>query len=314
MAASTGLTARQIHDLTEMLEEDYMGLVAVIQSDWNTALFNAEMMTSAKKVVMMMSKVGMSQEQVAAYLRTAHLGGLADAAGLVTQGLAPQEAPATTITKREAGQLAKAMSSAPLNGFKNALCLLIQGDPPQDPAQGPLEFKRLSQHGWILGPAQLFNAVWAHKVDRRMVREALSILGYSGVADAVLGHDDAYMQDNESAHGSSSSPAAPATVADRDAVEVHLTAPAPAQALAPAPAMAPPPSLRDTLQGLADDDVEATYEDEQCCICMVNKRRLALAPCGHVLCVGCTKEMESRSALACPQCRRVVEGVLPLHL
>lgn len=207
MAFYTGLTTGQVQDLTDMLADDYMGLVAVIQPDCPQA-FKTEMMTSAKKVVMMMSKAGMSQEQVAAYLRAAHLDGLVEPLGLVARGPAPQEAPSTTITEREAGQLAKAMCET-MGGFQGTLRMLIQGDTPRDPSHGPLEFKRLSQHGWLVKAEQVFHAVRANKVDRALVHEALSRLGYSGVADDVLGHNDVYMQDNEneSAHGSG-----PATV------------------------------------------------------------------------------------------------------
>lgn len=66
-------------------------------------------------------------------------------------------------------------------------------------------------------------------------------------------------------------------------------------------------------------DEEAGDGDSTCVVCMHNKTRAVLAPCGHMcMCKECVAGAHARSiandtAMRCPICRDIVVAVTPLH-
>ena len=53
------------------------------------------------------------------------------------------------------------------------------------------------------------------------------------------------------------------------------------------------------------------FEDQKCAICMENPKKIALVPCGHVFCPGCTGGILKTHK--CPSCRTLIKSTCTLY-
>lgn len=69
----------------------------------------------------------------------------------------------------------------------------------------------------------------------------------------------------------------------------------------------PVPPAEGELYDRQPDQIDeiASENEEACSICLVNKRKIALFPCGHYkFCIDCAKSLNDR----CPVCRQIVQS------
>lgn len=63
-----------------------------------------------------------------------------------------------------------------------------------------------------------------------------------------------------------------------------------------------------------DEEVVGETKDGQCGVCLANRVRTALVPCGHTLCFGCAKGIMGTCPTRCPLCRGRVSTVNQVFL
>lgn len=67
------------------------------------------------------------------------------------------------------------------------------------------------------------------------------------------------------------------------------------------------------LPELKGEEIEAGDEDASCNVCLENKPRVCLIPCGHfVLCFGCYKSIKDTTKI-CPMCRGEIKNAVVVH-
>lgn len=71
-------------------------------------------------------------------------------------------------------------------------------------------------------------------------------------------------------------------------------------------------NVEQSLQGVRDRQCNSN-ETNMCNICMENEKCVALSPCGHTMCAGCTRQITSRRQ-PCPECRTPIQRVQHFRL